>query len=626
MRLKFFFVDCLRNVRKKPKLVNNPSISSALHEIAPLFASFLLRALLAKRLFEALTHIHVPTKQATQACHYNKPRTGQQLGMQDKRRASHCSRWRNVYLIVLSEGLAFLLPLIVTIILSLLVRAAFERVVDDAKDDLGKTLVLIVSRLMEDFVTKIFAYKDTVQATVELGWYSGDTGESGSREWADKILMPFSTLTESQEMYHVLPGPSRKVVKVYSDREAVGTVTSLGVEERVYVNETYQYRRSAELPLATAPLTVSFGERTEKAYDPWQKEWYMTAVAAEEQAWNGPVLSASSISRDEQIIELLFRAQWPAGSPFPGQYSAFKYKMHLDAVSQILKRLQNRLTRNSIVTVTKNDGKVLGLLWFGVESSISFSSGSLSNATDGEAADVGFRTTVEFPYPLNLVTLPFISSLSTASATITELDDEYLVFAQRIEAGNLDWNIVAIVDEKNIIPELARFTSMLTIVFFVSVALYTLRGVVSFVIVVYRIRSGVRSGTIISPLASPRQGSKTAPDVVASRDVVVMNEVNLSSSSSSSSLASTYSASSGCAVLNDKHMAGSAPAITYKGKSALTSTPTESNGIVMPIEKDSPRPGFASQPRLSARLAGMESNATLISSPSSTVHLAPANP
>merc|ERR1711916_235787 len=106
--------------------------------------------------------------------------------------------------------------------------------------------------------------------------------------------------------------------------------------------------------------------------------------------------------------------------------------------------------------------------------------------------------------------------------------------------------------------------------------------------------------------------------------MVVMNEVNLSSSSSSSSLASTYSASSGCAVLNDKHMAGSAPAITYKGKSALTSTPTES--IVMPIEKDSPRPGFASQPRLSARLAGMESNATLISSPSSTVHLSPANP
>merc|ERR1711916_350704 len=104
--------------------------------------------------------------------------------------------------------------------------------------------------------------------------------------------------------------------------------------------------------------------------------------------------------------------------------------------------------------------------------------------------------------------------------------------------------------------------------------------------------------------------------------MVVMNEVNLSSSSSSSSLASTYSASSGCAVLNDKHMAGSAPAITYKGKSALT----ESNGIVMPIEKDSPRPGFASQPRLSARLAGMESNATLISSPSSTVHLSPANP
>merc|ERR1711991_199029 len=89
---------------------------------------FLLRALLAKRLFKALTHIHVPTKQATQACHYNKPRTGQELGMQDKRRASHCSRWRNVYLIVLSEGLAFLLPLIVTIILSLLVRAAFERV------------------------------------------------------------------------------------------------------------------------------------------------------------------------------------------------------------------------------------------------------------------------------------------------------------------------------------------------------------------------------------------------------------------------------------------------------------------------------------------------------------------
>merc|ERR1711916_31896 len=107
--------------------------------------------------------------------------------------------------------------------------------------------------------------------------------------------------------------------------------------------------------------------------------------------------------------------------------------------------------------------------------------------------------------------------------------------------------------------------------------------------------------------------------------MVVMNEVNLSSSSSSSSLASAYSASSGCAVLNDKHMAGSAPAITYKGKSTLAG----SDDIVMPIEKDSPRPGlgsqpgFAPQPRLSALLAGMESNATLISSPSSTVNLAP---
>merc|ERR1711916_182880 len=414
------------------------------------------------------------------------------------------------------------------------------------------------------------------------GWYSGDTGESGSREWADKILMPFSTLTESQEMYHVLPGPSRKVVKVYSDREAVGTVSSLGIEERVYVNETYQYRRSAEFSLAQTPLVVNFGEAVEKAYDPWQKEWYMTAVAAEEQVWNGPVLSASSISRDEQIIELLFRAQWPSGSPFPGEYSAFKYKMHLDAVSQILKRLQNRLTRNSIVTVTKNDGKVLGLLWFGVESPIAFSSGSLTNATDGEAADVGFRTTVEFPYPLNLVTLPFISSLSTESTTISELDEEFLVFAQRIEAGNLDWNIVAIVDEKNIIPELARFTRMLAIVFFVSAALYTLRGVVSFVIVVYRIRSGIRSGKLVSPAPSSRFQSR-APSVVGGRSDLVMTEVNLSSSSpsspsSSSSLASTYSESSVCDGPITKDMAGSS------GLASGMASGARSDEIVKPVE------------------------------------------
>jgi len=549
------------------------------------------------------------------------------VSMEKEERVSHCSRWRSVYLIVVSEGLAFLLPLIVTIVLSLLVRAAFERVVDDAKDDLGKTLVLIVSRLMEDFVTKIFAFKNTVQATVELGWFSGDTGESGAREWADKVLMPFSTLTESQEMYHVLPGPSRKVVKVYSDREAVGTVSSLGIEERVYVNETYQYRRSAEFSLAQTPLVVNFGEAVEKAYDPWQKDWYKSAVAAEEQVWNGPVLSASSISRDEQIIELLFRAQWPSGSPFPGEYSAFKYKMHLDAVSQILKRLQNRLTRNSIVTVTKNDGKVLGLLWFGVESPISFSSGSLTNATDGEAADVGFRTTVEFPYPLNLVTLPFISSLSTETTTISELDDEFLVFAQRIEAGNLDWNIVAIVDEKNIIPELARFTRMLAIVFFVSAALYTLRGVVSFVIVVYRIRSGIRSGKLVAPAPSSRFQSR-APSVVGGRSDLVMTEVNLSSSSpsspssSSSSLASTYSESSVCDGPITKDMA-----VTYKGKAASPglASGARSDEIVKPVEfagdANGPLPGFPSQPRLSARLSGMESNATLMSSPASNPHL-----
>merc|ERR1711991_68958 len=277
------------------------------------------------------------------------------------------------------------------------------------------------------------------------------------------------------------------------------------------------------------------------------------------------------------------------------------------------------------------DGKVLGLLWFGVESPISFSSGSLANATDGEAADVGFRTTVEFPYPLNLVTLPFISSLSTESTTISELDDEFLVFAQRIEAGNLDWNIVAIVDEKNIIPELARFTRMLAIVFFVSAALYTLRGVVSFVIVVYRIRSGIRSGKLVAPAPSSRFQSR-APSVVGGRSDLVMTEVNRSSSSpsspsSSSSLASTYSESSVCDGPITKDMAGSAPALTYKGKAASSglASGARSDEIVKPVEfagdANGPLPGIPSQPRLSARLSGMESNATLMSSPASNPHL-----
>lgn len=405
---------------------------------------------------------------------------------------SHWERWRPVYTLVGSESLAFLLPIIVTIILSLLVRSAFDRVVDEAKDDLGSNVAEVVSRLVEDFVASIFTFKNTVQQAVALGWFSGDTTESGSREWSSMISMPFHTMSESMALYQVLPGPSRKVIKLISDDSGA----TLGLEERIYVNASYQYRRKALMDVASPPLTISFGDDTVKSYDPWEKSWYKTAVAAEDQVWNGPVLSATAETRDEQIIELLFRAQWPAGTAHAGEYSAFKYKMRLEAVSRILKRLQNRLTRDSIVVVAKNDGKVLGLMWFGVESPIAFSSATLGNATDGSATDIDFKTISQFPYPLSLIADSFVAGLNFETRTL-QLDDDYLVFAQRFNAGLLDWNVIAVVNEKNIIPGLNKFMSMLQAVLIVSVVVYTFRGCVSAVIVGFRIRSLIHTNQVI---------------------------------------------------------------------------------------------------------------------------------
>merc|ERR1711916_323806 len=155
-----------------------------------------------------------------------------------------------------------------------------------------------------------------------------------------------------------------------------------------------------------------------------------------------------------------------------------------------------------------------------------------------------------------------------------------------------------------------------------SAALYTLRGVVSFVIVVYRIRSG----KLVAPAPSSRFQSR-APSVVGGRSDLVMTEVNLSSSSpsspsSSSSLASTYSKSSVCDGPITKDTT-----VTYKGKAASPglASGARSDEIVKPVEfagdANGPLPGIPSQPRLSARLSGMESNATLMSSPASNPHL-----